>query len=280
MRMNFQQINRWAAMFAIVLLLPASAPAAFSHSKARNKSRKRSVAPAARTEATIPPPAGEAEQKQLTETASQSRANLISASNIYRESLERILELDKQDEARATESVEKRKTLLDLGVIPKRELEEGARALTAAQARMSEIRKQIEEVDHLIAEVSAAEQPARMLPETRRNSRPAGALIRFVGASHWALSDFGKVEAFFRLKFSKPLPVSAIGQTETHNRLGFDHRAAIDVAAHPDSVEGQALIDFLRGQGISFIAIRYAIPGSATGAHIHIGPSSKRIVLQ
>ena len=145
---------------------------------------------------------------------------------------------------------------------------------------MSEIRKQIEEVDHLIAEGSAAEQPARMLPETRRNSRPAGALIRFVGASHWALSDFGKVEAFFRLKFSKPLPVSAIGQTETHNRLGFDHRAAIDVAAHPDSVEGQALIDFLRGQGISFIAIRYAIPGSATGAHIHIGPSSKRIVLQ
>ena len=66
----------------------------------------------------------------MTETARQSRANLISASNTYRESLERILELEKQDEARAAESVEKRKTLLDLGVISKRKLEEGEQALT------------------------------------------------------------------------------------------------------------------------------------------------------
>ncbi|HKR61962.1 MAG TPA: hypothetical protein VJS64_19905 [Pyrinomonadaceae bacterium] len=278
--MNLQQINQWAVMFAIVLLMPVSASAAFSTTKVRKTARKRSVAPAARTEATIPPAASEAEQKQLVETAGQSRANLITASNTYRESLERVLELEKQDEARAAELVEKRKVLLDLGAISKRELEAGEQALTAVQARMSEMRKQIEEVEHLIAEINTEEQPARMLLEPPGSFRPAGALVRYVGASHWALSDFGKVEAFFRLKFSKPLPVSAMGQTETHNRLGFDHRAAIDVAVHPDSIEGQALIDYLRGQGISFIAIRYPIPGSATGAHIHIGPSSKRLVLQ
>ncbi len=250
-------------MFTIALILPASAPAAFSQSKARK-----------------PSPVGEAEQRQLAETASQSQANLIAASSTYRESLGRVLEIQKQDEARAAELVEKRKTLLDLGAISKRELEESEQALGAAQARMNETRKQIEEADRLIAEVNAAEPPAGMPPEPQRSFRTAGALIRYVGASRWTLSDFGKVDAFFRLKFSKPLPVSAVGQTDTHNRLGFDHRAAIDVAVHPDGIEGQALINYLRGRGISFIAIRYPIPGSATGAHIHVGPSSKRIVLR
>ncbi len=105
-------------------------------------------------------------------------------------------------------------------------------------------------------------------------------MVRFVGASRWNLSDYGKVDAFYRLKFGKPLPVSAYGQTETHNRLGFDHSNAIDVAVHPDSAEGQALMEFLHGQGISFIAIRGAIHGSATGAHIHVGLSSRRILLK
>ncbi len=278
MKIDFQKFNRLAAKLAIATLLLASLPVAFS--QARKPARKRSAAPPSKTRVVIPPPVSEAERKQLAETASQSRANLIAASKIYRESLERVLELQKQDETRAAELVEKRKTLLDLGVISKREVEEGEQSLGAAQARMSETRKQIEEVDHLVAEVNAAEQLAKMPPEPRGSFRASGALIRYVGASRWALSDFGKVDAFFRLKFSKPLPVSAIGQTDTHNQLGFDHREAIDVAVHPDSAEGQALINYLRGQGISFIAIRYPIPGSSTGAHIHIGPSSKRSVLQ
>jgi len=62
----------------------------------------------------------------------------------------------------------------------------------------------------------------------------------------------------------------------THEQLGFDHREAVDVAVHPDTREGQELILYLQSQGISFIAIRQAISGSATGAHIHIGPPSRR----
>jgi hypothetical protein len=50
----------------------------------------------------------------------------------------------------------------------------------------------------------------------------------------------------------------------------------MDVAVHPDSAEGRALIAYLRGNGIPFIAFRSAVPGSATGAHVHIGyPSHK-----
>ena len=69
--------------------------------------------------------------------------------------------------------------------------------------------------------------------------------------------------------------MSAVGQTVTHNQLGFDHREAVDVALHPDSAEGQALIGYLTSQGVSFIAIQ-GDSGSATGAHIHIGPPSRR----
>ena len=150
----------------------------------------------------------------------------------------------------------------------------------AAQATTGETRDRLEEVDRLIAEVNAAEPLAGVPPERRGSFRAAGALIRYAGAGPWASSEFGKVDTFFRLKFSRPLPVGALGQTETHSRLGFDHRQAVDVAVHPDSVEGQALLSHRRAQGISFIAIRCRIPGSATGAHIHIGPPSERSVLR
>jgi hypothetical protein len=71
--------------------------------------------------------------------------------------------------------------------------------------------------------------------------------------------------------------VSARGQTATHERLGFDHRNAIDVALHPNSVEGRALLDHLRGRGIPFLAFRGPRPGVSTGAHVHVGTPSARL---
>src|SRR5215470_11501016 len=224
-------------------------------------------------------PVSKEDAKKLAEAANQSRANLLSASTAYRESLEKLLELQRQDESRAAEVVGRRKELLALGVIAKRELEEGERALAEAQGKIAETTKRVAEVDQLVAEVNAAEELAKISADSP-GLYPAGAtglVVRYAGASRWALGDLAKVDAFFRLKFARPLPVSAVGQTETHNQLGFDHREAVDVAVHPDSAEGQALIAYLTSQGVSFIAIRGAIHGSATGAHIHIGPPSKRI---
>ncbi|MEP7340055.1 MAG: hypothetical protein ABI977_20120 [Acidobacteriota bacterium] len=245
-----------------------------STASAQKPKRKKVVTPP-------PPPTLTAKEiKELNDAASQSRENLITASNTYRESLERLLELQKQDEKRALDLIEKRRQLLDLGIIAKKQVEESEQQLTEARARSAETEKQIDSVEHLVAEVNAAEEIANEPPPVPGIIRSTGMLIRFVGASRWNLSDFGKVDAFFRLKFSRPLPVSAFGQTETHNRLGFDHANALDVAVHPDSAEGHALIGFLQNQGISFIAIRGAIPGSATGAHIHIGPGSKRVFIK
>lgn len=237
---------------------------------------------AKRRKVTTPPPQVTAEEiKELNDAASQSRENLINASNTYRESLERLLALQKQDEQRAAELVEKRKQLLDLGIIAKKQVEESEQLLADAKGKIAETEKQLESVDNLVAEVNAADQLAKLPPEQPQGTfRSTGLLVRFVGATRWNLNDFGKVDAFYRLKYGKPLPVSAFGQSETHNRLGFDHHNALDVALQPDSVEGQALISFLENQGISFIAIRGAIPGSATGAHIHIGPESRRILVK
>jgi hypothetical protein len=260
---------RGVALLAVTLILTAAAPRAMAQKGAARKPKTGS--------AKATPQISKEDMKKLAETASQSRANLLSASSAYRESLEKLLELQRQDEARTAEMVGKRKELLDLGVISKRDLEDGERALAEAQGKVAETTKRIADVDNLVAEVNTAEELAKTSADRPGLYRSTGLVIRYAGASRWALGDVAKVEAFFRLKFARPLPVSAVGQTVTHNQLGFDHREAVDVALHPDSAEGQALIGYLTSQGVSFIAIRGAIPGSATGAHIHIGPPSRRV---
>jgi len=92
----------------------------------------------------------------------------------------------------------------------------------------------------------------------------------------WSLAEASKVEKFFATRFGRPLPVSAFGQSDLHTRWGWDHRNGMDVGLHPDSVEGRALIEFLRAESIPFLVFRGPIPGVATGPHIHVGNRSPR----
>jgi hypothetical protein len=108
-------------------------------------------------------------------------------------------------------------------------------------------------------------------------SRVKATLVRYDGAARWSLARAPALERYFLRRFGRPLPVSAFGQTPVHDRLGFDHSDGLDVALHPDSREGAALVAFLRGGSIPFIAVRGAVEGSATGAHIHVGPPSARV---
>jgi len=101
-------------------------------------------------------------------------------------------------------------------------------------------------------------------------------MIRYNGGAVWGLSDVWKVQRFFSDAFKKPLPVAVFGQGAIHDRWRLDHHNAIDVSLHPDGAEGQALLGFLRANGIPFLAFRAAIPGTATGPHIHIGRPSHR----
>lgn len=97
-------------------------------------------------------------------------------------------------------------------------------------------------------------------------------------AKEWSLADSKRVEDFFFTKFGRPLPTSAFGQSDIHNRWGLDHRQGMDVGLHPDSQEGAALVDFLRTEKIPFLVFRGYIPGVATGPHIHIGRPSHRYI--
>ena len=48
------------------------------------------------------------------------------------------------------------------------------------------------------------------------------------------------------LRFGRALPIHVFGQSALHDRWGYDHHNAMDVGLRPDSVEGEALIEYLR----------------------------------
>ena len=130
----------------------------------------------------------------------------------------------------------------------------------------------------VITEVTMRNELLRLAGFALGTYSETSTLLRFNGGTLWQLRDAVKIERFFVETFGRALPISALGQTATHDQLRFDHRDAMDVALHPDSKEGQSLLGFLRQGGIPFVAFRKAIPGSATGAHIHIGNPSARLV--
>jgi hypothetical protein len=128
----------------------------------------------------------------------------------------------------------------------------------------------------------ADEARAEEALEASLNQSPEEAPVladRYDGDGTFSMVAFSKVESEFTRHFGKPLPVSAMGETAVHRSLGFDHRGRVDVAIHPDQPEGHWLLEFLVENHIPYFAFRHAVPGKATGAHIHIGPMSTRFKL-
>lgn len=217
-----------------------------------------------------------AQDKSLEDKVAESRAELIRAANDYKVSVEKLIALLDKDVTAARETVERRKKLFEESIISKRELEDSQRQLAEAEDKVLDAKKQISEADGVIAEVTAAEQLEKMRPAASGAFISTMAFIRFTGNTGWNIAEASKVQGFFSSRFGRVLPVSAFGQSATHDRLGYDHRNAMDVAVHPDSAEGQALMAYLRSAGIPFLAFRQALAGSSTGPHIHIGYPSKR----
>jgi hypothetical protein len=212
------------------------------------------------------------------EKLSKAASDLVSAINQYKASVEVLIPMYESALKSANETLEKRKELYAQGIVSKRDVEASELAVKEAQARLDQSRKQITESDQLIAEAKAEQEMPRLKPASPRGSYTAtSAILRYGGGGGWSLTRAAQVQSFFASRFGRALPVSAFGQTATHNRMGFNHSNSLDVAVHPDSAEGQALIAYLRSSGIPFIAFRSAVPGAATGAHIHIGYPSHRI---
>lgn len=225
-----------------------------------------------------------AEEPQLASdrpvTLAQAKKDLVEATKEYKESLVKLLDFYSSDVTRASEAVEKRRLLFEQGIISRREFEAAERSVLESRARVEEVKRQLAEADTLIAEAEAAIELAKSPPAPRNTYRTSNVLIRYTGAALWNISDIVTVQKFFNDRFKRGLPITAYGQSPTHDRLGFNHTNCVDVGLHPDSEEGQAVMDFLRSRGIPFLAFRSAVQGASTAPHIHIGNPSPRLSAQ
>src|SRR4030095_7615320 len=188
------------------------------------------------------------DQPQPVSKLSKTTSDLVSAANQYKASVNALIPHYEENLKTVTEALEKRKQLFEKGFVSKRDIDAGEQAVKDAQAQLDQARAQLTESDQLIAEANAELiKPASPSSVGRYAASPA--VMRYNGAGSWAITQASKVEGFFAATFGHQLPISAFGQSATHNRLGFDHHNSIDVAVHPDSPEGKALIDYLRGDG-------------------------------
>ena len=208
------------------------------------------------------------------------RDEFVKATNEYKASLQKLLVFQEAAVKRAEEKLAVSQKLFDEGLLAKAQVEESKVALAAAQQKVAETRRQMTGADDQIAAVlveqEVGEQLAKNLNLAKQRLVRTSSFIRFTGGSGWNLGEAYKIQRFFSDTFKHELPIAVFGQGAIHDRWRLDHRNAMDIQLHPDGAEGQALLNFLERNGIPFSAFRSAIPGTATGPHIHIGRPSHR----
>lgn len=217
----------------------------------------------------------ESSQTKLVAT----RMMLIDRMKASREQLQNALPQYEEKLAQLSADYESSKKLYDENLISLAELEIRQRAMTTTRLELQRMREWIAEddVSLSLAENAAREKLSDGSKLTPGEYHESATVIRYSGNSSWSLAVVEKIAKFFQARCGQPLPISAMGQSATHDRMGLDHREALDIALQPDSEEGRALIGFLRINGIPFIAFRSRVLGMATGAHIHVGRPSLRM---
>lgn len=169
----------------------------------------------------------------------------------------------------------------------KQELAHARRLVEEGAASQLSLGPYLDNLDRARKEYDLAVSRARLCHEltemARREQELEDAIERIPSGTPslpgtFTLADLRRLEAAFEIRFSRPLPVSALGDTAVHRAMGFDHRDRVDVAVHPDQPDGVWLREYLEMNRIPYIAFRHAVRGKATGAHIHIGPASNRLV--
>jgi hypothetical protein len=221
-----------------------------------------------------------ANQTKPVNELAKLRDEFVRATKDYKANLEKLLAILEKNVRKAEDHVIQSRELFAQGLISKNDFATSERAVAEAKDKVKEVNQRIASADTQIAdtllEAEAEIRMARSKPIPKGGLVKTASLIRYNGGALWALSDAWKVQRFFLDVFKKPLPVAVFGQGAIHDRWRLDHHNAMDVSLHPDGAEGQALLNFLRSNGIPFLAFREAIPGTATGPHIHIGRPSHR----
>jgi hypothetical protein len=249
-----------AQTLAVALLFLFWCPTTFAQSKPKAKTNVKNTAPASELE--------------------QLRKQHIETTKELKTSLEKLLDLYKASVKRAEAQRDRSKDLFKDGLISRAQFEESEQTLADEKLKVAGVEQQMKgaetQIAHTLLEIEGEKQIARLRLKPRGGLIQTTSFMRFTGAGSWAISQAGSLETFFQQTFKRRLPIAVFGQGAIHNRWRLDHRNAMDVSIHPDGPEGRALIDFMRRNGIPFSAFRGAIPGVATGPHIHIGRPSHR----
>ena len=252
-------INRKLLPFCAGLLLIV---AAFSVDVCAQRKTRKKPAPAPKTE------------------LAKLREELVKAIKESKASLAKLVPFHERNVKTAEENLEQSRKLFAEGLIPRGKLEESERVLTEAKSQLAKTQRDIDSADAQAAGVYAETEAEREIAKNLRLARQSlvrtASFTRYTGAGSWVIGEAWKVQRFFSETFNKQLPIAVFGQGAIHDRWRLDHRNAMDISLHPDSAEGQALLNFLQKNGIPYLAFRAAIPGTATGPHIHIGRPSHR----
>ena len=213
------------------------------------------------------------------------RADLKQASDDYKSNVEQLLTLYEAESRQAEAQLTKARELLAHGLVTRREVETAEQAAAQTLKKVAEVQAQWKSAELLIAEATVEVEAEESTPKIGSStaSRTVNTLvqttayIRYGGVHAWSLSDAAVIKQFFARRFGRALPIGAFGQSALHDRWGYDHRNAMDIGVSPDTAEGQALMEYLRANGIPFTAFHFAVPGKATGPHIHVGLPSHRV---
>ena len=169
--------------------------------------------------------------------------------------------------------------LVDSGLLSRSEAEASGADLARAQHELewaqerAKLVAQIAESIRLEKAIASVETQAELHPEWIGN-----VYTKYDGSGVFTPPELTALKVDYVAKFARPLPISAYGETAVHRALGFDHRGRVDVAVNPDQPEGQWLMRYLQSKRIPYFAFRAAVPHKATGAHIHVGPQSSKLV--
>lgn len=210
-------------------------------------------------------------------------ADLIKSTETAKSASEDLLKLQQDNVTGLADSLTQLTQLYNDGLIARVEFEKAQQDLADAKAKVAQTQSEIASSTQLAAQIQKASelarvaQPNKLLKPVLKAINTTGATVMRSTAGTWSIANLSQVRQFFSQTFGRALPVSTIGQSAAHNRMGWDHRNSVDIGIHPDSQEGRALMSYLQMSGIPFLAFRAAVPGVSTGPHIHIGFPSHRL---
>ena len=183
--------------------------------------------------------------ESVVSVENDASSNLVVAARASKVSSEQLLKTQEEELQQATAKLEQLRQLASEGLIARNEVSDAEQHLAFIQGKVNGTRQQITESDQLIAGLLKQEQIKKQQPtvaaalKSKYRGLTTPTILRYGGSAAWSISYLSQVQTFFTSTFNRPLPVSTIGQSATHNRLGWDHRNAVDVGLHPDTAEGK-----------------------------------------